>query len=40
VAGFLEWMLDSGQGQVNSLNYAPLPKEIAAKEKDVIKNIK
>jgi phosphate transport system substrate-binding protein len=40
VAGFLEWMLDSGQNEVSSLNYAPLPKEVAAKEKDVIKGLK
>jgi phosphate transport system substrate-binding protein len=40
VAGFLEWMLDNGQNEVGSLNYAPLPKEIVAKEKDVIKGLK
>jgi len=40
MVGFLDWMIDQGQGQVTSLNYAPLPKEIAEKEKAVIKSIK
>jgi phosphate transport system substrate-binding protein len=37
---FLTWMLDQGQGMVQSLDYAPLPKEIAEKERAVIKAIK
>lgn len=37
---FLNWMLDQGQTQVQSLNYAPLPKEVAEKEREVIKSIK
>lgn len=37
---FLTWMLDQGQSMVNSLNYAPLPKEVAEKERAVIKTIK
>ena len=37
---FLNWMLDQGQGMVTSLNYAPLPKEVAEKERAVIKTIK
>lgn len=40
MVGFLNWMIDQGQGKVTSLNYAPLPKEIAEKEKAVIKSIK
>jgi phosphate transport system substrate-binding protein len=37
---FLNWMLDQGQGMVQSLDYAPLPKEVAEKERAVIKTIK
>jgi phosphate transport system substrate-binding protein len=37
---FLNWMLNEGQGMVQSLNYAPLPKEVAEKERAVIKTIK
>jgi len=37
---FLNWMLDQGQGMVQSLNYAPLPKEVVEKERAVIKTIK
>jgi phosphate transport system substrate-binding protein len=33
---FLGWMLDSGQGMVESLSYAPLPKDVVAKEKAAI----
>lgn len=32
VTGFLKWMLASGQNEVEALHYAPLPKEVAAKE--------
>ena len=34
--GFLNWMLDSGQGMVEALSYAPLPKDVVAKEKAAI----
>jgi phosphate transport system substrate-binding protein len=37
---FLNWMLNEGQSQVQSLNYAPLPKEVVEKERAVIKMIK
>jgi phosphate transport system substrate-binding protein len=37
---FLNWMLDQGQGMVQSLDYAPLPKEVVEKERAVIKTIK
>jgi phosphate transport system substrate-binding protein len=37
---FLNWMLNEGQSQVQSLNYAPLPKEVVEKERAVIKTIK
>jgi phosphate transport system substrate-binding protein len=40
VATFLDWMLDQGQGMVSSLNYAPLPTELVAKEKAVVKMLK
>ena len=30
---FLGWMLDNGQGMVEQLSYAPLPKDVIAKEK-------
>ena len=33
---FLFWMLDNGQGMVESLSYAPLPKDVVAKEKAAI----
>jgi phosphate transport system substrate-binding protein len=37
---FLSWMLDNGQSMVEQLNYAPLPKEVAEKERAVIKQIR
>jgi phosphate transport system substrate-binding protein len=37
---FLNWMLDQGQGMTSSLDYAPLPKEVAEKERAVIRTIK
>ena len=33
---FLEWMLDNGQGMTEALSYAPLPKDVVAKEKAAI----
>ncbi|MGD0930631.1 MAG: phosphate ABC transporter substrate-binding protein PstS [Candidatus Korobacteraceae bacterium] len=33
---FLVWMLDKGQGMTEALSYAPLPKEVMAKEKAAI----
>ena len=33
---FLGWMLDNGQGMVEALSYAPLPKDVVAKEKAAI----
>ncbi|HLI86174.1 MAG TPA: phosphate ABC transporter substrate-binding protein PstS [Bryobacteraceae bacterium] len=32
IKGFLQWMLTDGQKEVEALTYAPLPKEVAAKE--------
>lgn len=37
---FLNWMLDSGEGMVKSLDYAPLPGEVANKVRATIKAIK
>lgn len=37
--GFLEWAITTGQGMVESLDYAPLPKEVVAAEKKQISQI-
>src|SRR6266849_1271286 len=37
--GFLKWMLNDGQGYVEALSYAKLPKEVVEKEKKAIDNI-
>lgn len=37
---YLNWMLDSGEKMTNALYYAPLPKNVAAKVKAKIKEIK
>ena len=37
---FLNWMLDRGENMVQSLDYAPLPKEVSDKVRVTIKNIK
>jgi phosphate transport system substrate-binding protein len=37
---FLNWMVDQGQGMTHDLAYAPLPKNVAAKVKSRIKQIK
>jgi phosphate transport system substrate-binding protein len=37
---FLNWMIDSGEAATKDLNYAPLPKSVAAKVKAKIKEIK
>jgi phosphate transport system substrate-binding protein len=39
IKGFLTWMLNEGQGSVEALSYAKLPKEVAEKEKKAINNI-
>jgi len=36
---FLFWMLDSGQGMVEALSYAPLPKEVVEKGKATITKV-
>jgi phosphate transport system substrate-binding protein len=40
LADFLNWMLADGQKLTSELSYAPLPENVAAKEKDVVKLIK
>jgi len=37
---FLTWMVDKGQSMTSSLQYAPLPKNVAAKVKARIKEVK
>ncbi|HMD99217.1 MAG TPA: phosphate ABC transporter substrate-binding protein PstS [Terriglobia bacterium] len=40
IIGFLRWMLKDGQQYTEALSYAPLPKEVVAKEMKAISNIK
>ena len=40
IKGFLQWMLTDGQKDAASLTYAPLPKEVVAKETKQIAMIK
>ncbi len=40
MVGFLNWMLDHGQPMVEQLNYAPLPQQVAEKERVRIKEIR
>jgi ABC-type phosphate transport system substrate-binding protein len=37
---FLNWMVTDGQAMTSTLSYAPLPENVAAKEKEAIKQIK
>jgi phosphate transport system substrate-binding protein len=39
IVDFLHWMLKSGQSDAPSLSYAPLPKEVVAKEEKAIAKI-
>ena len=39
IKGFLKWMLTDGQGQVEQLSYAKLPKEVVEKELKAISKI-
>jgi phosphate transport system substrate-binding protein len=40
ITDFLTWMLKDGQTMTTALSYAPLPKEVVAKELKAIANIK
>jgi phosphate transport system substrate-binding protein len=37
---FLNWMVSDGQKMTSALSYAPLPENVAAKEKEAIKQVK
>lgn len=37
---FVNWMLTDGQAMTSALSYAPLPANVAAKEKEAIKQVK
>ena len=39
IRGFLKWMMTEGQGSVEALSYARLPKEVVEKEQKAINNI-
>jgi ABC-type phosphate transport system substrate-binding protein len=39
VKDFLKWMMTDGQGYVEALSYAKLPKEVVAKEMKAIAQI-
>jgi phosphate transport system substrate-binding protein len=39
IVDFLHWMLKDGQGMVESLNYAKLPKEVVSKETKAISQV-
>src|ERR1700756_149433 len=40
LADFLNWMVTDGQKMTSELAYAPLPENVAAKEKEAIKQVK
>lgn len=40
LADFLNWMVADGQKMTSALAYAPLPENVAAKEKEAIKQVK
>ena len=40
IVDFLNWMLDTGEGMVKQLDYAPLPGNVAEKVRERIKEIK
>jgi len=40
LANFLNWMVTGGQEMTSALAYAPLPENVAAKEKEAIKQVK
>lgn len=39
IKDFLNWMLSQGQGEVSSLDYAPLPTSVASKVKDTVSKL-
>ena len=40
LADFLNWMVTDGQKMTTALSYAALPDNVAAKEKEAIKQVK
>ena len=40
LADFLNWMVTDGQKMTSALSYAALPDNVAAKEKEAIKQVK
>lgn len=40
LADFLNWMVSDGQKMTSALSYAPLPENVAAKEKETIKQVR
>jgi phosphate transport system substrate-binding protein len=40
LSDFLNWMVGEGQKMTGALSYAPLPENVAAKEKEAIKQVK
>jgi len=40
MAGFLEWMLEKGEGEAAGMTYAPLPKQVQDKVQVTIRSIK
>ena len=40
IVDFLQWMMTTGQADAQGLSYAPLPKEVVAKEQKQIALIK
>jgi phosphate transport system substrate-binding protein len=40
ITNFLQWMLNDGQKEAEGLGYAPLPKEVVAKELKQISLVK
>ena len=40
IQGFLNWMLDHGEGEAAGLTYAPLPKAVADRVKQTVANLK
>jgi len=37
--GFLQWMIDTGEGEASSMTYAPLPAQVQAMVKQTIKTV-
>jgi len=40
IQGFLNWMLDHGEGEAAGMTYAPLPKAVSDRVKQTVANLK